>query len=236
VVSTDAQAFQVGSFVSPLTAATTNPLLQDADPALNAALSFYQAVISIHLGARFDAEMTKAGLAQYVGQISAEIVPYDPLPYLQQAGLAPPLLALYTVSEKILERTRAYYQVEADWKLLWIMPPLNAAQFEQLNGFLRAVSKVITDRTILGYDPSYQSGALFCEVGGIEQLDLGPVRYGAIQGLQTNLFFPTIEFEMTAYERRMSTPGLLTLAGTDTTIQVTDDTGANPITVVQTQT
>jgi hypothetical protein len=232
----DAQNFQVGQFVSPLTSSTANALLQDADPALYQAIRFYQAVLSIHLGARFDAEVTKAGLTQYVGKISTLAVPFDPLPYLNQAGWQPPILALFTVGEKITDRTRAWYQVEADWKLQWILPPLTADQFNALYPILRAAGKVITDRTVLGYDPSYLSGSDFCQLGGIEQLDLGPVRYGSIQGLDTKLFFPTVEYEMTAFERRETTPLLVTLAGTDGTIQVTDENGLNPITVEQFQT
>lgn len=226
------QNFQVGAFVSPLTSATTNSLLQDADPALYNALKFYQAVLSTHLGARWDAEVTKAGLAQYVGKITTLAVPFDPAPYLTQGGYQPPILALFTVSEKITDRTRAWYQIEADWKLQWILPPLTPDQFLQLYPFLRAAGKVITDRTYLGYDPSYQSGARFCAVGGIAQLDLGPPRYGAIPGLDTKLFFPAVEYEMTVIERRMPTPGLLPLTGVDSSISVTDPQGANPLPII----
>ena len=227
--------FQVGAFVSPLTPATTHGLLQDADPALYHALAFYKSVLSTHLGARWDAEVTKAGLSKYAGQITTLAIPFDPLPWLQQGSLAPPFLALFVPEENATDRTRAFYQTAATAKLQWVLPPLTLAQYNQLYPFLRAAAKVILDRTTLGYDPAYQNGAEFCALGGIAQLDLGPARYGAIQGLDTKLLFPTVEFELTVIERRAQTPGLVLGTGVDVAIAVTDPAGAHPLSVITIQ-
>jgi hypothetical protein len=235
----DYAQFQVGNAVYPLTAATTNSLLQDADPAIFYTLQFVAGMIQLHLSARWDAEMTKADLSNYVGTSYVNHYTFDPTPFLTQNGVQPPFLALYTSDEEVKERTRAYYENKAHWKLLWVLPPMTTNQYNALYAFLRAASKVITDRLIQGYDPNFESGALFAVQGGIEQLDIGEITYGWISGPTTNLFFPSIQYEMTCMERRMPTPGLETLAGTDVTIQVQPDENSDPntpITVVQIQT
>jgi hypothetical protein len=232
----DASTFQVGNVVFPLPSSTANSLLQDADPVIYQALAFYQAILSIHLGARWNAEVTAAGLSKYSGKISTLIVPFDPLPFLTQAGFDPPVLALYPTSEESTERTRAWYQGGRALTLAWVLPPFTVENRNRLAPFLGAAVKVLRDRTILGYDPGYQSGALFAQLAGLEQFDLGRATYGGIAGLQTNMVFPTVTLELVAYERRMVTPGLATLAGTDGTITVADDDNPSPITVVQTQT
>lgn len=72
--------FRVGNFTSPLTASTTNSLLEDADPALQASLDFYAAVLAIHLGARFDAAVVAAERPELVGKIVSQKIPYNPVP------------------------------------------------------------------------------------------------------------------------------------------------------------
>jgi hypothetical protein len=231
----DYSSFTLGTFFSPLTSSTAHSLLLDADPALAAALAFYQAVIAIHLGARFDAEVARAGLPTLAGKITALATPRDPLPYLQQAQLTPPLLALYPATDTPSEKTRNWYHVEGDWKLLYVLPPLTAAQDMQLGPILRAIFKVVQDRTELGYDPAYQSGALVLGAAGVEQIAVKQARYGNIQGLSSNLFFPSVEIDLVVYERKNATPGLSTAAGLDGTAAITDPAGANAINVVNFQ-
>lgn len=226
---TEYSGFQIGAFVSPLTAATTNSLLQDADPALFAALNYFQAVLQVHLGARFDAEVTKAGLASLAGKVSSLAIPYDPMPHLQQAQLEPPFLALYTPRERPTEKTRNWYHVEADMKLLWCLPPLSPAQYLQLYPMLRAVAKVVLDRNEQGHDPAYLSDARFCQLGGIEAIAIIETRYGTIQGPRTELFFPCVEMDLQVFERRMTAPGVGPLVGFDGTVSSTDPQGANPL-------
>jgi hypothetical protein len=232
----DQNTFQVGAVTFPLTSSTANSLLQDADPGIYQILAFYQAVLSIHLGARWDAEVTAAGLAKYAGKITTLAVPFDPVPFLTQTGFVPPILALYPTREGSSERTRAFYQGTGSLTLAWILPPFTAESCNRLYPFLRAAIKVIRDRTILGYDPAYESGALFAQLAGLAQLDLGQATYGAVPGLQTNMVFPAVTLELVAYELRMQTPALETLAGTDGTITVADNDNPSLITVVETQT
>jgi len=221
----DFESFKVGAFLSPLTPSTAHGLLEDADPALAVTLAFYAAVLETHLGARWNAEVTKAGLPALAGKLAALAIPYDPLPFLTAAAFSPPFLALYTATERPSERTRHFYRIEADWKLLLVLPALTAAQYLQLSPFLRASSKVILDRTEQGFEPTYQGGARFMVAAGLEQLRIESVRYGNIAGTNANLFFPTLEMDITASERRMPTPGLQALDGLDGSTAVADPAG-----------
>lgn len=225
----DYASFQVGAFVSPLTAATTNALLDDADPAIAVTLAFYAAVLQTHLGARWDAEVVKAGLPALVGKLAALAIPYDPLPFLSSAGLAPPFLALYTVAETPVELTRHHYRLTAEWKLLLVLPGLTAAQYLQLSPFLRAASKVLLDRTEQGFEPTYQAGARFAVAAGLEQIRIDRTRYGNIAGADTRLFLPTMEMDLAVCELRTNTPGLQTLAGLDGVTQVVDANGSDDV-------
>lgn len=231
----DYASLQVGAFVAPLDPSTAHSLLQDADPALFAVLGFVQAVLQAHLGARFDAEVVKAGLPALAGKISALAIPYDPLPFLQQAQLEPPFVALYVPRERSEGKTRQYYHLVETWKLLWVLPPLTPAQFLQLSSFRRAVFKVVNDRIDQGYDPAYQDGAQVVEAGGIEQINVVEASYGTIQGLRTELFFPAVELEIEVMERRMATPGLDSLAGVDGSVKVNNPDGTNPLTLIEFQ-
>ncbi|WP_437489458.1 hypothetical protein WME75_10750 [Sorangium sp. So ce1014] len=221
--------FRIGQFTSPLTSATTNSLLQDADPALHTVLAYYQAVLTTHLGARFDAEVTRAELPDLSGRISTLAIPYDPLPFLTQAQLTPPFLALFVVSERPSEKTSNWYHLEETWKLQWVLPPLGPAQYLQLYPFLRAVAKVILDRTEQGYDPTYQSGALVFNLAGIEEIQISEARYGSLQSLNTELFFPTVEMDLTVFERRMDAPGVENLTEIGGTISVADAEGSEDL-------
>jgi hypothetical protein len=225
----DYASFQVGAFVSPLTAATTNALLDDADPAIAVTLAYYAACLQTHLGARWDAEVVKAGLPALAGAMTTLAIPYDPIPFLTSAALVPPFLALYTVSETPVELTRHHYRLAAEWKLLLVLPTLTPAQYLQLSPFLRAAAKVLLDRTEQGYEPTYQSGARFAIAAGLEQIRIDRTSYGNIQGATTNLFFPTLGMDITACERRMTTPGLQSLTGLDGTTTVVDANGADVV-------
>lgn len=217
--------FQVGAFVGPLTASTANSLTQDADPAIYYTLDYLKTMLSLYLGDRFDAEMTRVGMAQYVGKISSTALPFDPVPFLQSSGVKPPFLALFPQHDRPEERTRHWYQLVETWMLLWVLPAMDAAQFAQLYSLLRAAGKIIEDRIENTLDPSWQSGTPFGDLGGIAEIRLDEVGYGSIERVETNLFFPTLSAVFTVKERRMATPNLENLAGVDVKIAVKDADG-----------
>lgn len=231
----DPQGFKFGAFVAPLTAETTNGLLADADPALAGALAFYAEVLTVHLGARWDAEVTAANLPALVGKLTALAIPYDPLPYLTQAQLQPPYLALYVVSERSHEHTRNWQRTEADWRLTLVLPPLTPAQHLRLAPILRAAAKVIVDRTEQGYDPSVNGGALAWNAAGIDEIVVTEARYGTIQALKSELFFPAVEIDLTVCEQKYPTPGLKTITGLDGTVQSAGPSGTNALPIADFQ-
>lgn len=222
---TQYSGFQVGNFVGPVTASTVNPLLRDADPAIYYTLDYLQTMIQTYLGARFDAEMTRVGLTQHVGKASTTALPYDPIPFLQSSGVQPPFLALYPQMDRPEERTRHWYQLVETWTLLWVLPALDSAQFAQLYSLLRAAGKIIVDRVENTLDPVWNNGTPFAELGGIAEIQLDQLGYGSIEGLDTNLFFPALSATFTVKERRMTTPGLEDLEGTDVTVSLKDEDG-----------
>src|SRR5579872_7429478 len=100
--------FKWGGVVYPLTSATTNALLQDADPAIFYALDFYASMLQQYLGARWSAECTRANRSDIGANVVQSKVPYDPSDYLTTEQLSFPLLAVY--------RTRS---TEAEQSVQW---------------------------------------------------------------------------------------------------------------------
>lgn len=222
--------FALGNFVSPLTASTTNSLLQDADPALYGAIAFYQAMLQTHLGARWNAEVSRCGLPGLVGKISSATFPFDVSVHLQDMQTQPPWLAVYRTTETADEGdARNWYRVPATWGLQYVLPPLSAAQTAQLGPILRAVSSVLIDRTEMGYDPTYLSGAyVWRDLCGMQETGIKRVTYGYLENPKTNLLFPTIQGELKAIERRGSVPGLSTFTGGDSAIGLDQTNGVAP--------
>ena len=221
--------FQVGNFVGPLTASTSNSLLQDADPALYYTLDYFKTMIQTYMGARFDAEMTRVGLTEYVGQASSTALPYDPIPFLQSSGVKPPFLALFPVSDRPEERTRHWYHVIQTWRFLYVLPSMDSAQYAQLYSLLRAVGKVVQDRLENTLDPAWQSGTPFAQLGGISEIRMDEVDYGSIERLETNLFFPALTATLTVKEQRAATPNLQNFVDAAVTIAVQDEEGEEDV-------
>lgn len=221
--------FKLGAFTAPLTSSTSQSVLHDADPALEALLAFIKAMLVQHLGARFDAEVNACGLSGLAGKIATVAVPFDPIPYLAQSQLAPPLLAVFVVDEEWTEHTRHRHRVDATFKILWCLPPLTTAQQTKLGPLRRAVSRVLVDRIEQGADPAYQSGAQVFGAAGISEIRVTSARYGNIEnGLRTELFFPAVELELVVVERREA-PSVQALDGIDGSVAVADQSGQTPL-------
>ena len=207
-------AFRVGNFRAPLTASTANALLQDADPAIYTMLAFYKTMLEIHLGARFAAEAAAAGLVLPQGTAPAVVgmaVPYDPVPYLQEAQYVFPVLALFAVEERAEEHTRHRFNTMASWRLVYALPPLTPSQLLKLVPILRAVHKVLLDRTEVGYDPAYLSGAVVAQLAGLEEYAIITTRYGTIRTLDSRTHYPALDMEIRAVEGNEQTdaPGVI---------------------------
>lgn len=214
----DYQSFRAGNFVGPLSALTDHSLLEDADPAIFAALDFYRAILTTHLSERFSAEMNRdsVGRADLDGYVVRTVLPYDPIVFLPQAQFTFPLLAVYRVSERYTQRTSVWYQIESKWGVDYVMPPLDSGQFEQVAPTLQAVARILVDRTARGYDPSYNASQLVWADCGVAEINVTSADYTFLHARDKSradiaLPFPTLHLELDVIEREAATGEFETL-------------------------
>jgi len=229
--------FQVGGVIYPI-ALTSNSFLQDADPAIFYLLDFYEAVLNLYLGPRWDAIVVDTDLVplDLLGKVVNYKLPYDPSPFLTQIQTKFPLLALYSFEETYGERTRHWYELNRTLKLLYALPPLNAAQMEKLSPALRSVTRIILDRTEVGFDPNYNAGQQVIRDAGIEEMSIVSCSFGSMPGsvAQTNVFFPAVELTLHVKERRDFVIGSYDpLDGLDGYVQYADQSGDPNIDLIE---
>lgn len=197
--------FSVAAVNSPLTASTANSLLRDADPAIFFLLDFYAGVIGLHLGARWNAEVTLAGRPDLVGLSVADKVPFDPVPYFQENQYKFPLLAAFRKNETYEWKTASFYHITSTLNVLWVLPPVTAGQAERMNPFRAHVARTLVDRSSFGYDTNYNAGELVWREAGIEKIVMKGSQYGNIPDVNSDLYLPTVLMEVEMTERRMNT-------------------------------
>lgn len=208
--------FAWAAAVYPLTSATTDSLLHDVDYALYKFLDFSTVVLQTHLGERWAAEATAAGLPNLASRVVQYEVPYDPAPYLTQDQLKFPLLALYRTRWKSAQTSIAFERIDSEWQLQYVLPPLEATQMERLNPILKGVMDVIVNRFHEGSDNSYRNREHVIAETGIQEITVISGKMGAYPNGK-DLFFPAILMELEVKERWMPVPGAFdTLHGTDT--------------------
>lgn len=194
----EAQNFYYGAVDFPLTAATTNSLLRDADPAVYYALEFFARVITVHLGDRLVAEATAAGATNITSAV-AETLPIDPEQFLTEEHLRFPLLTLHREStsyKSISKRRQAKHRL----RLAYVLPPLRAAEAERILPILHAVGILIDQKCTQGLDPSYTPSAPVGTAGefvwsgdraGVSKVEVKESSIGAFQA-SSDLYFPAI--------------------------------------------
>lgn len=192
--------FAFAAAVYPLTSATTQSFLQDSDPALYYALDFCAGVLQIHLGARWAAECALANRADLGGSVVRDKVPYDPAPYLTQDQLKPPILAIYRTRWETGDTTNFYENIQSQWQLQYILPPLEIAQLERLNPALKAVMDVLVNRLHEGSDPAYLSNKQIWVDAKIEGMSVVSGKMGSYQS-GGDLVFPAVLMELSVKER-----------------------------------
>jgi hypothetical protein len=198
-------------------------LLQDADPSLYYALQYFQSVINTYVGPRLLQEVLSAPLITNITSAVAQIVPYDPTPYLTQNQFVFPLLAVYRVKDTYKWLAQSWMDDASEWKIQYILPPLTAGQAERIGPILRAVGITILNRIENMFDPSFMSGALVWALANLEAIDLREATYGRWDA-GNNLWFPTYMGTLVVKERDMPVAGQFPpLAGIDAEI---DSAGA----------
>lgn len=226
----DYGTFKVGNVVYPLTNDITNSLLQDANPAVFHALSYFTSMLNIHMGARWDAVVDAAGLDELIGKVVAYNLPFDPIVSMRESQIKFPLLALWESESETSEKTFSWYQTVGTWRLTYSLPSLTSAQTEQIYPFLKAARDIIIDRSEQGYDPNYNNNQQIWSdgYGGVAKVKVLNSKFSNLQvqspagtSGSTNLYLPTlmITFEVT-YRENFDNTSLETLDGADLTQQL----------------
>src|SRR5689334_10687182 len=110
----DYEAFQHGGVVYPLAASTSNTLLRDTDPSLDAALEYLSAVLQIDLGARLTAQAALEGLS--ITSVVAQKLHSEPAPFLYADQLRFPTLAIYRKSETYTDKAVSFAHDMGEWE------------------------------------------------------------------------------------------------------------------------
>lgn len=229
--------FQHGATVFPLPSATTNGLLKDADPALFYVLDFYTTILNAHLSTRLAAEATLIGYTGITAAVKTSL-PYHPGPFLTESQTAFPVLAVYRKSETHTERTLSWRMTNAQWAVSYVLPPLNAMQAERLAPALNAAKVIIENRTEIGFDPNWTSGAnvFRSSYANLEGIDVTGSQF-ELWDLGQQLPFHALTISLSVRERQMPASGAFeSMAGIDTSFALPDQIDGESVVEVQTET
>lgn len=195
--------FKHGGATYPLPSALTNTLLQDADPSLYYVLDFYAAILNTYMGTRLVAEAADCGAP--ITSAVAYKLPTDPADYLVEEQVQFPLLAVWRVREQLRDRTVTWRHDIAEWKVSYVLPPLSPGQRERIVPVLRSIGRILDNRTEIGYDPAYSSGAkiLGASYANLETIYVTDAVYGAWEAGQ-QLVFPCVTLTLEVKERGAS--------------------------------
>lgn len=197
-------AFQIGTTPYPLTASTSNSLLQDADPPLYWLLDYFASELNTYAGSRWTNEIARAGLTSVIPNIVGMTFPNNPTPYLQDTGATFPILAVYRVEGNIKEKSISYVQVESNLEIMWILPPLTMGQMEIVGPFFNVVCQIMQDRSEYGADPNYLDGYVWGAAAGFDWLQMTEYHRMLIQG--NKLPMESLVMQLKMRERNMPVP------------------------------
>jgi hypothetical protein len=229
-------AFQFGAATFPLTVDTTQPLLQDADPAVYWTLKLLAATLETYVGPRLVAQgaLTGFNLPGAVVMTTAS----DPSPFLLADQFKFPLLCLYRQQDVWDEQTITSDRSTSTWQFAYVLPPLNSRQIEQLQPILRAVS--VTFRRVLhmGWDPAFRAGENVWATAGIQKARLVTATYGGYERIDAlNDFYRALTGTITVLEHERPVPTAFdAFAGADLGIDVRSTDGTDLADVVDVNT
>ncbi len=173
--------FKIGGVEYPLTADTTNTLLQDGDPALYYALDLFETMLDEYIGERL---LAQAALLGYnFPSAVARAIHYEPSPFLQAHDMAFPLFALYRSEEAWDRHTVSFEKATSIWSWAYVLPPLEPVAIERLSPIIQNVAKVISIAAMQSFDPNWQQNQTLRDLSGIQSMKAGPVRYLDIEML-----------------------------------------------------
>ena len=199
--------FSFGGADYPLTSSTANSLLFDADPALYYALGFWASVLNTHLSARLVAEALLCG-APITAAVKST-ANYDVGPYLlEHPELTLPVLAVYRFREEYRERTLTWDHAESTWKIEYVLPAFqNFGGISRIKPIQHAVGQVLHERTAVGWDAGYLSGARIfgAAYAAVETIDIMDAEYGRHED-GTGIYFESMILTARVRERVMAPP------------------------------
>lgn len=199
----DYSQFSYGGTAFPLTAATTNSLLQDLDPPNYYILDYFQSVITTHLSARITAELARSPVVTSMTSVLAATVPLDPTPYLSEEQLKFPLLAVYRTKATMEDRTITWPHYTCEFIVQYILPPITGGQAERLIPLLNGIVKVLDNRTEAMMDPGYLSGLRVWAAANIESIRVTEAAFARYEQVG-NLSFPCVSLKLLVKERVMA--------------------------------
>ncbi len=202
---TDHAGFKHGGVTFPLAASTAQKLLRDADPCVFYMLEYYAQVIRTHIGARLLAEVSGMDL---LTAVVADTIPMNPEPYLLEKQTKLPILGVHrksTTFEYMGTRKLAVNTME----VVYVLPPMQAAEAERILPILHAIAAVIDNRTEQGFDPAYTPTTPAGSAGekvwaadraGLARVEVTAQEFGGFAA-SPELFFPAVVLTVVAKER-----------------------------------
>lgn len=241
-------------------AASTESLLQRADPALFYALDFWQFVITHYCGEAIAAALASAGIKAPGGaamKAVAQAYPYEPLPEYLENQVQFPALFAYRKDVRTEWHSVGYEFDIVSLEVAYVLPPLDAAASERVLPALNAVAKALRRKSTDAWDPAYTppggvlgdqyTAAAYAHVaeagfGEYTQGGRAPARMGAHGFLEAagGLYFPCLRLSAYFVERDNYDPtqgGPSKFAGGDITgnVRAGDGTTVAPFVQVSTQ-
>jgi hypothetical protein len=200
-------AFAIGKTLYPLAPSTANSLLADGDQPIYWLLQYFASELQTYLGARWTAEMARAGLSTVLPHPVGMKFPNNPFPYLQDTGAKFPILAIYRVDGVFLEKTASFEREQSNLEIAWVLPPLTMSQMEIVGPFLKNVMDVIQDRSEIAGDPNFMDGYNWGDAAGFDWLQMGEYQRMMIPHTKTNLPMESVVFQLKMRMRNMPYAG-----------------------------
>jgi hypothetical protein len=231
---------EVTNAIFPLPTGSPNSLLLDSDPVLYYLISYWQAILTYYCGARMTAAFQSTSLS-VAGNPDTSVItqtyPYDPTPFLAENQFSFPFLAVWRKSTTSEWHTMGYEHDKTLFGAAYILPPLDAAQSEQILPILGAAYKILRHATTQGWDPSYippggsspTPGPWTAAYANLESIQVERAQHGKFQG-GGNLWFPTLLFETLVKERDnfppLSVTGYQPMTGGDIDVALISSDGS----------
>jgi hypothetical protein len=227
--------FGISGSVYPLTSSTSNSLLKDADTPIYWMLDYFYNMLTTYANARWQSQAALVNLTSHMPNIVGMKFPNNPFPYLQDTQIKFPMLAIYRVDGKMMEKTISYDRIQSNLEIAWVMSPLTMSQMEIMGPFKNVVLDIISDRSGVAFDPNYKPAALFSdgynwgEAAGFDWLQVTDYTMVNIPHTQTNLPMEAVVMKIAMRERNMPVTGAFeAFTGMDTDIDLINNPNDTP--------